>query len=65
MSGADDFHEAKATKTMCCSKCGIAEVDDVKLKKCPDCDTTADSCCASCGLAEVDDIKLKQWKRVR
>jgi tetratricopeptide (TPR) repeat protein len=29
--------EARAD-TMCCASCGIAEVDDIKLKKCPACD---------------------------
>jgi tetratricopeptide (TPR) repeat protein len=25
-------------KMMCCASCGQAEIDDIKLKKCPDCD---------------------------
>ncbi len=36
MSGADDI-EAEAAD-MCCASCGISEVDEIKLKKCDDCD---------------------------
>jgi len=32
-----DLEEGGATE-MCCASCGIAEVDDVKLQKCDDCD---------------------------
>jgi len=37
MISAEVDAEAKAG-VMCCAFCGIAEVDDIKLKKCPDCD---------------------------
>ena len=39
MSGIDDAtKEAAADVLSCCASCGIAEVDDVKLKQCDDCD---------------------------
>jgi len=38
MMNTEVHSEAKADMMMCCSKCGIAEVDDFKLKKCPTCD---------------------------
>ena len=40
MSGVDDTteEEAAANALSCCASCGIAEVDDVKLKQCDDCD---------------------------
>ena len=37
MSGAEDL-EKEGTADMCCASCGIAEVDDVTLQKCDDCD---------------------------
>ena len=36
MSGEDDLDEVEAM--MCCASCGIAEVDDIELKECDDCD---------------------------
>ena len=39
MSGADNLEaEAAADIMLCCASCGIAEVDDIKLKDCDDCD---------------------------
>eukprot|EP00984_Skeletonema_dohrnii_P020459 scaffold9984_cov148-Skeletonema_dohrnii-CCMP3373.AAC.10 len=41
VDAADDgahFLEAEAADIMCCASCGIAEVDDIKLKECNDCD---------------------------
>eukprot|EP00985_Skeletonema_marinoi_P030768 scaffold33795_cov79-Skeletonema_marinoi.AAC.1 len=38
MSGSTDNAEAKVTDVKCCASCGIAEVDDIKLKECDDCD---------------------------
>ncbi len=41
MSSADNIQadeEAEDRRMMCCASCGIAEVDDVKLKGCDDCD---------------------------
>ncbi len=39
MSGSDDIEaEASDTRIMCCASCGIAEVDEIKLKICDDCD---------------------------
>jgi len=38
MMNTEVHSEAKADMMMCCSKCGIAEVDDFKLKKYPNCD---------------------------
>ena len=43
MSGADAKHEGDNNLTMCCAGCGIAGVDDVKLK---DCDLV--QCCDEC-----------------
>lgn len=37
MSANDDTIEA-ATADMCCASCGVAEVDEIQLKKCDDCD---------------------------
>eukprot|EP00985_Skeletonema_marinoi_P031433 scaffold37690_cov128-Skeletonema_marinoi.AAC.11 len=38
-STADDNLEAKVADVVkCCASCGIAEVDDIKLKNCDDCD---------------------------
>eukprot|EP00985_Skeletonema_marinoi_P022910 scaffold14880_cov90-Skeletonema_marinoi.AAC.5 len=37
MSSADDI-ATEATDVKCCASCGIAEVDDIKLKNCDDCD---------------------------
>jgi len=37
MSDTDDLKEA-ATAVKCCASCGVAEVDEIKLKKCDDCD---------------------------
>ncbi len=37
MSGAEDL-EKEGAADICCASCGIAEVDDVKLLKCDDCD---------------------------
>jgi len=58
---------------MCCTSCGIAEVDGIQLNNCDECVTnkmmksdnleakvTSVMCCASCFIAEVDDIKLKE-----
>ena len=36
MSGGDDIVKAEAD--ICCASCGIAEVDDIKLKECDGCD---------------------------
>ncbi|KAK1746037.1 hypothetical protein QTG54_002644 [Skeletonema marinoi] len=33
-----ECNEAVNTMLLCCASCGIAEVDDVKLKECADCD---------------------------
>ena len=30
--------QAETEEGMCCASCGITEVDDIKLKKCADCD---------------------------
>ncbi len=39
MSGADNLEaEAAADMMLCCASCGKAEVDDIKLKDCDDCD---------------------------
>ena len=35
MSGRDDISKEVLP---CCASCGIAEVDNVKLKQCDDCD---------------------------
>eukprot|EP00985_Skeletonema_marinoi_P018109 scaffold10053_cov80-Skeletonema_marinoi.AAC.2 len=37
MSWADNI-DTEAADTLCCASCGIAEVDDIKLKNCDDCD---------------------------
>jgi len=37
MSSADDI-ATEATDVKCCASCDIAEVDDIKLEKCDDCD---------------------------
>jgi tetratricopeptide (TPR) repeat protein len=34
----DDLEAVTAAYMMCCASCGVAEVDDIKLKKCDDCD---------------------------
>jgi len=33
-----DNHEVDVATDSCCASCGIAEVDEIKLKKCDDCD---------------------------
>eukprot|EP00984_Skeletonema_dohrnii_P007293 scaffold2644_cov89-Skeletonema_dohrnii-CCMP3373.AAC.1 len=38
MSGSTDNADNKEAADMCCASCGIAEVDDIKLKNCDDCD---------------------------
>ena len=35
---AKDNLEAEAAAMMCCASCGVAEVDDIKLKECDACD---------------------------
>eukprot|EP00984_Skeletonema_dohrnii_P022262 scaffold11395_cov95-Skeletonema_dohrnii-CCMP3373.AAC.1 len=46
MSSADNI-DTEAADMKCCASCGIAEVDDIKLKNCDDCDLVrycSDSC---------------------
>eukprot|EP00984_Skeletonema_dohrnii_P027559 scaffold17118_cov77-Skeletonema_dohrnii-CCMP3373.AAC.3 len=38
MSGSTDNAEAKVAADISCASCGIAEVDDIKLMECDDCD---------------------------
>ena len=38
MSGSTDNAEAKVAADISCASCGIAEVDDIKLKNCDACD---------------------------
>ena len=38
MMSADDDNSEAETADICCASCGIAEVDDVKLKECDGCD---------------------------
>jgi hypothetical protein len=38
MSAKEEVVVAADEKMMCCASCGQAEIDDIKLKKCPDCD---------------------------
>eukprot|EP00984_Skeletonema_dohrnii_P017532 scaffold8001_cov92-Skeletonema_dohrnii-CCMP3373.AAC.2 len=38
MNAEDDLEEAEAADMMFCASCGIAEVDDIKLMTCNDCD---------------------------
>jgi len=35
---ANDLETEEVVAEMCCASCGVAEVDEIKLKKCPDCD---------------------------
>ncbi len=47
MSANDDNTIEAATADMCCASCGVAEVDEIKLKKCDGCDLVrycSDSC---------------------
>ena len=37
MSSTDNINDA-LDKSCCCASCGIAEIDDIKLKECGDCD---------------------------
>ena len=43
MSGA----VAESESVQCCASCGIAEIDDIKLKNCDDCDLVK-YCCDTC-----------------
>ena len=47
MSGTDDLEATEAMDNNCCASCGVAEVDDIRLKNCNDCDLVrycSDSC---------------------
>jgi hypothetical protein len=35
---SDDNLDESTADNMCCANCGIAEVDDIKLEECTDCD---------------------------
>ena len=54
MSSVDNNIEAAEARKMCCASCGIAEVDDVKLKPCDGCDLVR-----YCGDACKEDHQLQ------
>jgi len=62
-----DLEEAQAAN-MCCDSCGIAEVDDIKLKKCPACDLVkycSDKKCQQDHMTEHERICMERAAEIR
>ena len=55
--------EAEADADICCANCGVAEVDEIKLKKCDGCDLVkycGDKCCEEHRETHEEDCKKRK-----
>ena len=59
-------NEADEVNASCCASCGIAEIDEIKLKKCDGCDLVR-YCCDECRdkLEHAEDCKTRAAQLVR